>query len=206
MRLSLNLRDYSSAEQLVNTWSQLSAGQKSSLLGDIELARRNFALANDHYLDAWKTIPSIALATRLSSVRGNLGLGDVSSYVQEWAEKDPSNPDALLAVAMIETSAGRTDKAITSYINLLEQHPTQWVAHNNIAWLYAQQESYEDALKHAQQGLEINPNSAVVMDTAAWMYHLTNEPDQAKQWIEKALMVNPNNAQIKEHAIEINQQ
>lgn len=199
LRIALSQRDFSTATDLVNSTDVLTASQLSRFLGDIALAKGDLDAANGHYLDAWNAKPNMALASRLTHVRSILGFNDTLDYIKQWTKKDTSNSEAFLALAMSEEQAGNSGPAVKAYLDSIKITPQQWVAHNNLAWLYSKQGSGEEALSHAQQAVDIKPNAGEVVDTLAWMHHLHGQPEEAKKWSQRAVELAPGNEEVKQH-------
>lgn len=199
LRIALSQRDFSTATDLLNSSDTVTASQRSRFFGDIALAKGNLDAANGHYLDAWNAEPNMALASRLNHVRSILGFNDTLDYIKQWTKKDASNSEAFLALAMSEEQAGNSESAVMAYLDSIKIAPQQWVAHNNLAWLYSKQGSGEEALSHAQQAVDIKPNAGEVVDTLAWMHHLHGQADEAKKWSQRAVALAPGNEEVKQH-------
>jgi tetratricopeptide (TPR) repeat protein len=83
---------------------------------------------------------------------------------------DPRNIRALLLSAWVEQSAGNRDAVIATYRAVLNLDQSNLIALNNLAYTLAP-ENADEALKFAQQALEIAPDSPDVQDTLGWVYY-----------------------------------
>jgi tetratricopeptide (TPR) repeat protein len=83
---------------------------------------------------------------------------------------DPRNAVALKMAADIEVAMGNHPAAIARYRSWLEVDGSSVVALNNLAYLVAM-ESPDEALKLAQQAVELAPDDAAVRDTMGWVYY-----------------------------------
>jgi tetratricopeptide (TPR) repeat protein len=83
---------------------------------------------------------------------------------------DPRNSLALKMAADIEAALGNHPVAIARYQSLLDLDGSNVLALNNLAYLMAL-DSPDEALKLAQQAVELAPDDAAVRDTMGWVYY-----------------------------------
>jgi predicted Zn-dependent protease len=83
---------------------------------------------------------------------------------------DPLNVGALKMAADIEVARGNHPAAIARYRSWLELDGSSVLALNNLAYLMAI-DSPDEALKLAQQAVELAPDDAAVRDTMGWVYY-----------------------------------
>ncbi len=90
-----------------------------------------------------------------------------------WAlrtrERHPDDLPPLLrsALAQILEAGGRRKAAEQEYAAILKASPRDWIAANNLAWMYAADGRLDDALKLARVAHEEAPQNAQVNDTLA---------------------------------------
>ena len=83
-------------------------------------------------------------------------------------------------------------------IEAISLRPKNWVALNDLAWLYREAGNPE-ALNVAEQALALNPDSAVVLDTLGWILLGQNKFRRAQEVLAKAVKSDPKNADIRYH-------
>lgn len=75
---------------------------------------------------------------------------------------------ARYTLAMLEQRSGNTTAAVEQYRQIIAADPKQAIALNNLAYQLLQSgKNTDEALRFAQQALEVAPNSPIVQDTAA---------------------------------------
>ena len=83
---------------------------------------------------------------------------------------DPRNVLALKMAADIEVAMGNHPEAIAKYKSLLDVDGSNIFALNNLAYLMALQNP-DEALKLAQQAVELAPDDPATRDTLGWVYY-----------------------------------
>jgi len=96
----------------------------------------------------------------------------------------------LLLLAGVEASAGNRSGAISRYRSVLDLDASNIMALNNLANLMALQDSAE-ALKMAQQALELAPDNAAVQDTLGWVYYRKGAYQTAIEYLKLAVSREP---------------
>ena len=97
------------------------------------------------------------------------------------------NLDARLLLGMVEEVAGRYDLAVTHYRKVLELESRNLYALNNIAYRLADNNQTDEALKYAQQALEIGADNPAVQDTIGWAYYRKGLYKNALQYLTSAV-------------------
>ena len=85
-------------------------------------------------------------------------------------KSDPRNVAALGMAATLELARGNQPTAIQRYRAILDIDRSNVTAMNNLAYLIALKDP-DEALKLAQQAVELAPNDASVRDTMGWVYY-----------------------------------
>jgi tetratricopeptide (TPR) repeat protein len=83
---------------------------------------------------------------------------------------EPRNINAFLMLAETEETAGRRPAALAKYRSVLELDSTNVLALRGLANMMAEDNS-DEALKFAQQAVEIAPEDASTQDTLGWVYY-----------------------------------
>jgi tetratricopeptide (TPR) repeat protein len=82
---------------------------------------------------------------------------------------NPRNVPALLMLASVDKLSGRKADAIAGYRLVLDTDKSNLFALNNLAYALATDKP-DEALKLAQQAVEIAPDNPTVQDTLGWIY------------------------------------
>jgi tetratricopeptide (TPR) repeat protein len=89
----------------------------------------------------------------------------------------PTSVDARLGLASTLYQMGETERAQKIYREVLEQHPNEVRALNDLAWILQEHERrYEAALELANRGLQLMPDDSELLDTRGTI--LSNLPNR----------------------------
>lgn len=131
------------------------------------------------------------------------GQADTAIEVLTSALDDyPGNEAIMLNLALFQQQAGNREQAVARYQQLVEQHPNNTVALNNLAWLYYQ-DNDDRARDLARRAYERSPNSAAVADTYGWILYEAGEHEQSLAVLEKAHELEPDSEEIALHLAEV---
>jgi tetratricopeptide (TPR) repeat protein len=156
-------------------------GQWSVRTGDIDGARAAFEKAK-------AADPRFAPAdAALAEIDINAGRIDAARQrLKRVLEADPRNPPALLLSARAEEASGNQDGVLARYRAVLDVDGANLIALNNLAYSLAGSKP-DEALKLAQQALEIAPDNASVQDTLGWVYYRKGLYSMAITHLKKAV-------------------
>jgi tetratricopeptide (TPR) repeat protein len=173
-------REYA-AKQPASAAIQEFLGQLLSANGDRAGARKAFEAAK---------------AGNPVSVDPDLGLVqlDISEGKQQEARKrlsdvvasHPDNEMGRLLLAQLDMADGTSAAAIEQYRKVLAQDGRNASALNNLAYLLADNNQPDEALRYAQQAKEVAPDSAAVDDTLGWTYFRKGLYPMAVTYLESA--------------------
>jgi tetratricopeptide (TPR) repeat protein len=94
---------------------------------------------------------------------------------------------------------GKLDNAIAAYKRSLEINPENPLALNQLAWIYAEQETQlDEALKFAQKASSLSSSPGII-DTLGWVLYKRGEYLDAVKQFELALQKNPFQPTIEYH-------
>ncbi len=146
----------------------------------LELAGRTYMALGDAKAaeETWRKLLDVQSASLVAyAALGQLfysqgRLDDARQEFERYAEKQPTAVGAHTLVAMILQMQNRIPEAQKKYERTLEINPNAAVAANNLAWLYAEQNTNLDvALQLAQTAKTQMPDSPEVDDTVGWVYY-----------------------------------
>ena len=107
---------------------------------------------------------------------------------------NPECAEAMVALAILLQTTGRTAEAAIQYERVLGIDPNNLIAINNFAWIMSEdQGKYAEALELARRGLDIDPNYFDLVDTRGVIYFQLGEFDKAVQDFSKCLEHGPGN-------------
>ncbi len=112
------------------------------------------------YAMAYGKGPSALLAQRLYQARLQTGMTEQArAALQHWLSGHPEDVGirSLLATSLL--NAGLLKQAIGEYLKVLEYHPDNVTALNNLAFAY-QEEGDSEGLKYAERAYELVPERA----------------------------------------------
>lgn len=143
-----------------------------SLLGQYELAIGRQAEARQAFEAAKSADPGFIQADlALAGMdRRDKHLDDARRHLATVLKIDPRNVSAMAMLAAIETDTGNRNGAIEKYRAMLDIDSNNVLALNNLAWTLAK-DNPDEALKYAQQAVELAPDNATVEDTLGWIYY-----------------------------------
>lgn len=152
------------------------------VLGFVNIYHMLYSLVADH----WQYVSMIGFA------------GGVGALI--WRLPAPGR--TTLAAVIGITLAARTWQAQgpyrdaqTMWQHTLARNPTAWVAHYNLAHLYAGREQNERAVGHYEQALALNPDDAASQMTLGRAYLKLRRYDDAAERFAKVIALDPHNAE-----------
>jgi len=99
---------------------------------------------------------------------------------------DPKNVSALLLSAGAGEAMGAHSDVISTYRTVLNIDSSNLFALNNLAYALAV-DNPDEALKFAQEAVEIAPDNPTVQDTLAWVYYRKGLYSMAARFLKTAL-------------------
>ncbi|MBU2871213.1 XrtA/PEP-CTERM system TPR-repeat protein PrsT [Colwellia sp. E2M01] len=138
---------------------------KQGLLGNILLLEKDYKQAIPKLLKFYQVYPSSKNVVSLASAYvGNKEKSKAIALLEEYLITNPTDNkvQTILAGSYMEDD---TTKAIAGYLDVVQKQPKNIIAHNNLAWLYLEENNIEQALQHAQQASLLAPNIAEIADT-----------------------------------------
>jgi tetratricopeptide (TPR) repeat protein len=113
-------------------------------------------------------------------------------HFQKVLQRSPRALAARLGLVQVRLAQGRRDQAIELLEKILEDHPEQPEALNNLAYLYAQQgENLDQALDLAQRAVKLSPKNAGMRDTLGWICYQQGRFEEALKHLQEAIRLAP---------------
>ena len=122
------------------------------------------------------------------------------AFYQKAVQKNPDKASGYIGLANVYEKTGQLDRAEESYQRLLKIDPTNILALNNLAYLYARlDKKLDDALSLAMKAKKRAPNDPDIFDTLGLIHLKKGSLLLSRQYLEKAIARAPNDAGINFH-------
>ena len=159
---------------------------KQGFLGRIDLLEEKFAEAVPKLVKLYQVYPSSQNAVYLAAAHiGNDEESKAVAVLEYHLTLEPNEDriKTMLAGIYLESD---TNKAITTYVEVIEKQPKNFLAHNNLAWLYLEQGKIKQALKHAEDAYALAPQIANIADTYGKVLLKSGDKRAALKYASKA--------------------
>ena len=166
--------------------SNMNEPLKEGFLGRILLLEGNPPEAIPKLHTLYTAYPTAQNILYLASAY--LGNNDESKAIELLEEYLSGDDSAVKIRALLAGFYQKTKnaKAKGYYEIVVKQQPRNIFAHNNLAWLYVEQNEMQKALKHAGIAVELAPQNSNVVDTYAQMLSKTGDKPSALNYAKKA--------------------
>ena len=138
-----------------------------------------FAEAMPSSLVAYQAKPN--LRNLIMTLRSHEGAGEndaAFALLEQHAVESPD--DTRVSMLLAERKIGRdTDSAIQDYQALIDENENNFVALNNLAYLYLQRGNLEQAEQLADKAVDLQPNNPATKDTLAQVFVAQKMYDKA---------------------------
>lgn len=167
MQLLLNSKQITLAKTLYKTLAvtNINEALKEGYLGRILLLEEKFIQAIPKLAKQYKVYPSSQNAIYLAGAYiGNEEESQAVKVLEHHLTIDENAKRIKTMLAGIYLK-NDTNKAITVYVDVVKKQPTDVIAHNNLAWLYLEQDKIDKALKHVEEAFSLAPQIPNIADT-----------------------------------------
>lgn len=164
-----------------------------NVLGQWYRHHNNVADARNAFEAALLTDPHfVPAALSLAEMDIREGRNDVGrKRLNGLVKANPTNVSALLLSARADEQAGDAQAAIARYRAVVNLDQSNLIALNNLAYLLVTNDP-DEALKYAQQAVEMAPGEATVQDTLGWIYYRRGLYSMAVRYLKSAVEKEPN--------------
>ncbi|MEP2652791.1 MAG: XrtA/PEP-CTERM system TPR-repeat protein PrsT [Paraglaciecola sp.] len=148
----------------------LEEPMSKGFLARFQLNKKEFSAALDNaevaYL-ATRNSRNLLLLVRIHDLMGQAEKSLL--FLEKHLEAKPNDLVARMLYAERQIG-GDIGAAMATYKKALEQNPNNYIANNNLAYLYLQQGEVDIAKQFAEKAAELNPDDADTLDTLAQIY------------------------------------
>jgi tetratricopeptide (TPR) repeat protein len=126
--------------------------------------------------------------------------------LEQFAQRQPDAAPPLTALGIVLEAAGRPDDARARYEQALTLDPKDPIASNNLARLYAADETkIERAIELARTAVARLPDDADAHDTLGWVAYRAGRLSLAASELERATVLDPKDPGYRQHLTEVRQ-
>jgi putative PEP-CTERM system TPR-repeat lipoprotein len=167
--------------------------------GDIYFNQGEFDRSLEAYLKVYKSQPDNRLLffiTKLLSQQGRQQ--EAIDLLSNELKKTPDNLSLHYELATIYLNQGLYDQAKKHYLAVVDKKPDNVLVLNNLAYLYAAEQSPE-AMVYAQKAHKLAPDTPVVLDTYGYLLVKQGNLKEGLPLLERAAKLLPDNAEVQFH-------
>ncbi|VFQ45489.1 tetratricopeptide repeat protein [Desulfoluna butyratoxydans] len=157
----------------------LLAGDKEKALEVID------GILADHPDDADSLL--LLVRIRLAERRA----GQAEKLLKRVIESDPTREEAYFRLGLLQTTIGKRDNALETYLKLLEAYPYAYAGHYYAALLYKEKGDEDKAMHHLKESLDIAPEFIEARLELADILVSRKQYDEAKAQYRLALTHSP---------------
>ena len=196
--------DYAEAAAQYKALTQTAPGVAAGYLGQAEalVMLRNIPEAF-RILQSWKAVPGSGSTPYHVIANVHLAQREHLNALQELRlalAKDPGNAVTLTYLGDAQLAGKDTANAIESYRLAIKADAKNAVAHNNLAWVLAEQRTDStEALRLAETATTLEPAYEDAHDTLGWVLYKRGEYQKAVTALSKARKLAPNRMDITAH-------
>lgn len=188
MQLLLNSEQIMPAKNLYKKLAVLDINKalKEGMLGRILSLEENYTQAIPKLVNFYQVYPTSQNAIYLTAAYiGDNDKVKAAQVLEQHLTKEPNDNrlKTMLAGIYLEND---TEKAITVYVDVVKNYPDNFIAHNNLAWLYLERDDIDKALSHAELAFELRPNIGNVVDTYGKVLLRSGDKRTALKYATKA--------------------
>ncbi len=155
-------------------------------LAQLQMHNKNFADALPNALAAYQSKPNSYNVRLVVFCQDALGDNQASAeFIKQHLAKHPTDQITKVMLAERQISSDK-EAAIQSYEELVKANPGNFLALNNLAYLYNEQGRLDDAEKYAKQAVALLPTHPDALDTLAQIQLAKGNTDQGIRNLAKA--------------------
>jgi putative PEP-CTERM system TPR-repeat lipoprotein len=181
--------DYPAAQEVYDTLPEdiLSLPLAKGFLARFQLNNKQPELALENALVAYNATPNNRNLVLLVFTYDILKQPSKSiKLLKQHVDKLPADLAAQMLLAERQIGGDLTG-AIVTYEVALQQNPDNYIANNNLAYLYLQEGNVDKAKVYGEKAVELKPNNSSALDTLAQIYVAEKDYKEALNLYDKAI-------------------
>ncbi|MFT6898622.1 MAG: putative PEP-CTERM system TPR-repeat lipoprotein [Paraglaciecola sp.] len=153
-------------------------------LARLQLLDKNLPMALENAKVAYESVGSSRNLVLLVYIYEQLGKDvEGKTLIEQHVASHPDDLAALMLLAERQISLSSKD-AMGTYEKIIELSANNFIAHNNLAYLYLQNDNSQKAKLHATQAVKLQPDNAAAVDTLAQVLVADENYDEAVKYYE----------------------
>ena len=167
------------------------------LEGDIHAEKKAWSDAAASYYAGLKLVRTPDLAVKLTAaLRAGGNFAQADQFAASWLKEHPNDP--VFAGYRAESLLEKKDYsgAAREYKAMLQKHPNDWAALNNLAWVSHQLKD-PTALEYAEKANTLAPDNAAILDTLGELLLEKGDVKRAVEVHQRAVALAPGNAGMR---------
>lgn len=173
------------------------------LEGWFALGSGDYTTATARYEELLASKPNTgALIQLVRSLWAEHKYDDAFKRMEGWLQEHPADVAVQMQLAEGYLTRERIADAGTLYKRIVDAHPDNVLALNNLAWL-SRDDNRAQAIKYAEKALSLAPQEPNIMDTLGMLLLTGSDKSRGQKLIEQAAELAPNNTSIQIHLAQI---
>lgn len=198
--IDLDAKDYQSARNRVD---RLQASQPADagvlgLKGDVDWASGNLQAAEVDYQQAQQRHASAELAIKRFRLRVVARESNPEQPLLQWLTLQPNDRIVRGVLGSYYLSQHALQQARGEFEAILQLVPTDVVALNDLAWIYAEVHDTR-AESVGERAYQLAPDQPNVQDTFGWILAREGKGDRALPLLQQAAKLDPNDPNVQYH-------
>lgn len=169
-----------------------------ALQGELLSRTGDHLAASAAYDDALILENSRALAIRATQIRGLAKTSDATKPLVGYLRERPLDSVARSYLAQAYQAEGKLEEAGAQYLKIVEFSPNDFVALNNLAWIFLQTDDLR-AEAMARRAFQIRPENGSVVDTLGWILASKGEYQDGIRYLRDAVKLENDRVEVRYH-------
>jgi len=196
--LQAETKDYAGAITSLNLLPKDVQAKADVLLlrGKMLVSQGKFDEAKVALMASYQQTKSAKTAMFLADlIAKNSSAEDAVRFIENHFSTEPKDPLLQSMYANLLLAVDPT-KASKTFTTLIDADPENFMALNNLAYLYAEQGKPDDALKYVEKALKLEPNHPDALDTMGRVLLLKGQTTEALPYLEQSLKIRPEHPDV----------
>ncbi|MDZ7903768.1 MAG: tetratricopeptide repeat protein [Rheinheimera sp.] len=196
--LQAETRDYAGAMTSLNLLPKDVQAKSDVLLlkGKLLIAQGQYVEGKAALMASYQQTKSAQTAMFLADLTAkNDSPEEAVRFIENHFSTEPKNPMLQSMYANLLLSVDPS-KASNTFSTLIDEDPENFMALNNLAYLFTEQGKPDDALKYAEKALKLEPNHPDALDTKGRALLLKGQITEALPYFEQSLKIRPEHPDV----------